>query len=317
MPYKDPAMARAGRRNREHIRRAAVSDITPEQETKMRRKARKCPLCGVFMTGKPWLPNSKELDHILPICMGGTHTHGNVRIICRKCNLSRPKDGSDYMGTLSLWAESPVPRVRPERKICRKGLHPWVPENLEVQAGGKKRCKPCRQASAAKLGRAVTLQQCQCGAMFAAPGRTFMCPDCVDAAGHKAAELHASGLSWKQVAEQVGYTSDQGAWFAARRIGYVPPVRPEPSGPPPRRCTCGEFIPPGSRGKQSSACDHCIERTALCVFALHSAGKTHRWIADLFGYRSITTVTNLLDSIGVPRERGRYGRPVGARLPCR
>jgi 5-methylcytosine-specific restriction endonuclease McrA len=94
--------------NRKNIRRTQTdSDITPDQEAAMRLKVRKCPMpgCGVWMTGKPGLLNSKELDHILPINQGGTHTHGNVRIICRGCNRKRPRDGSDYTGPLTLWAQ--------------------------------------------------------------------------------------------------------------------------------------------------------------------------------------------------------------------
>jgi hypothetical protein len=62
--------------------------------------------CGVKLTDIPFLPNSKELDHIIPLNIGGTHTIGNVRIICRKCNSSRPIDGSDYFGQLSLWCDN-------------------------------------------------------------------------------------------------------------------------------------------------------------------------------------------------------------------
>lgn len=60
--------------------------------------------CGVRMTDVPYLVNSKELDHIVPINVGGTYTIGNVRIICRQCNQQRPKDGSDYTGPVTLWA---------------------------------------------------------------------------------------------------------------------------------------------------------------------------------------------------------------------
>jgi hypothetical protein len=62
--------------------------------------------CGIELTDIPFLLNSKELDHIIPLNIGGTHTIGNVRIICRKCNSSRPKDGSDYFGQLSLWCDN-------------------------------------------------------------------------------------------------------------------------------------------------------------------------------------------------------------------
>ncbi|WP_176737962.1 HNH endonuclease [Micromonospora inyonensis] len=67
-------------------------------------KARRCPLCAVRMTDQPYLPASKELDHIVPLGVGGTHTIGNVRIICRACNLKRPKDGGDYAGPVTLFA---------------------------------------------------------------------------------------------------------------------------------------------------------------------------------------------------------------------
>lgn len=35
------------------------------------------------------------LDHILPQCMDGLHVPGNLRVLCRQCNASRPVNGSD------------------------------------------------------------------------------------------------------------------------------------------------------------------------------------------------------------------------------
>lgn len=222
MPYKDPAMQKARRRNRDHVRRSAVSDITAAQELSMRSVARKCPLCGVRLTDTPNLPNSKHLDHILPIGVGGTHTHGNVRIICLACNVRRPRDGSDFTGTLTLWAENPAAVAKSTgRAMCGKGLHSWVPENVEARADGKSRCKECRKDYQRARDRRTRLRECQCGAAFAAPGRTAACPACVDAAARKAAELHATGLTWAQVAPLVGYGSAWGAAYAARRAGYV------------------------------------------------------------------------------------------------
>lgn len=69
-------LARAKGRRRSNAKRAAVSDITVAQEAAMRRKARDCPLCGVRMTSTPGQPASKELDHILPIAMGGPTPSG-------------------------------------------------------------------------------------------------------------------------------------------------------------------------------------------------------------------------------------------------
>lgn len=104
---KDPERERARQRIKTYRRRdwARLTDITPEYEMGLRAKAKRCPLCRVKLTDKPYLPHSKELDHIIPKGAGGTHTIGNVRIICRTCNITRPKDGSDYTGPVTLWAE--------------------------------------------------------------------------------------------------------------------------------------------------------------------------------------------------------------------
>lgn len=105
---RDAARRRASWRTKNHRRRAACSvefdAVTAELECFLRKKARICPLCACGMTEVPYLPHSKELDHIVPLNVGGTHTTGNVRIICRSCNLGRPKDGSDYAGQISLFA---------------------------------------------------------------------------------------------------------------------------------------------------------------------------------------------------------------------
>lgn len=105
-PGGDLERARARHRAKAHLRKAVsqLTDITPEYERAMRNKAKNCPLCDVKLIRQPYLPASKELDHIIPLNVGGTHTIGNVRIICRKCNLARPYDGSDYTGPVTLWA---------------------------------------------------------------------------------------------------------------------------------------------------------------------------------------------------------------------
>ena len=104
---KDPTRERARLRIKTHRRKdwSRLTDITPEYELKLRAKAKRCPLCRVKLADVPYLSHSKELDHVIPKGAGGTHTIGNVRIICRACNLARPKDGSDYTGPVTLWAE--------------------------------------------------------------------------------------------------------------------------------------------------------------------------------------------------------------------
>lgn len=284
--------ARARRRHREHLRRVTVSDITPEQEEAMRRKARKCPMpgCGVWMTSKPHLPNSKELDHILPINQGGTHTHGNVRIICRRCNQKRPKDGSDYTETLTLWAQGEVPVSRPRKMMCsttcRKGLHPWTPENI-VTEGRKRKCRLCRQLRQKR----APLRECQCGAMFAAPGSTLMCPDCTLAAAHAAAYLHGLfELGWSEIAPLVGYTTAEGVRHAAKRIGYT--TAPKPA-MPKRTRVCPDCGTP----KAGLQCEPCTTARAWQAVRMRQAGMTLRDIASQLGYSSQTTVTSLLKTV--------------------
>lgn len=321
MPAMDPALDRARRRNRAHMKRTAVSDITHGQELAMRARARKCPLCDVRMTDKPHLPNSKELDHILPVNQGGTHTHGNVRIICRKCNQSRPKDGSDYTGMLTLWAQGPAPVSRTHgmrviaanRKTCRKGLHPWIPANITIRGDGKKRCAACKRESEEQRGVYRTLQQCKCGAMYPARGNQFTCPACIDVAARKAAELHASGLSWAEVAREIGYGSHngEGARYAAKRIGYSPPpglaaakARARAKPRLARQCPdCGTPKP-----KHAQRCDACLTGKAWRAVEMRfEQGHTLRHIADQLGYDSITSVTNLLKTVVTIESR--MGRP--------
>jgi hypothetical protein len=52
----------------------------------------KCSYCGCDtpkeLRGK-MQNNSPELDHIIPLSKGGSHTYDNVTLSCRKCNLSK------------------------------------------------------------------------------------------------------------------------------------------------------------------------------------------------------------------------------------
>jgi hypothetical protein len=300
-------------RNREHMRRATVSDITPEQEMAMRKRTRKCQLCGVYMTSKPGLPNSKHLDHILPISQGGTHTHGNVRIICRDCNLRRPKDGSDFTGQLTLFAQEPglVARLsghwNESRGTCRKGLHPWIPANIENN-GSKRRCKLCRLDYEARTGRSGPLRRCKCGAMFPAPGRTFLCPECMLAVGKRIGELHASGMTYREAGLAAGYLSGNGtgASHAARRAGYVPVPQP-PKPKPERLCPdCGTPRQPGP-----GDCRPCTKAKARRAVELrYGQGLTLRAVADQLGYTSQTSVTNLLRTAAAIDARAGLSRMV-------
>jgi hypothetical protein len=48
-----------------------------------------CALCGIELIDNGKLPNGRNLDHIIPLSIGGRHTASNIRYICRTCNLTR------------------------------------------------------------------------------------------------------------------------------------------------------------------------------------------------------------------------------------
>ena len=66
-----------------------------------------CQVCGVKtpqrLRGK-FQDNAPELDHRIPMAMGGAHSYENVQCACRKCNIL--KSGNAIRGQLSLF---PVP----------------------------------------------------------------------------------------------------------------------------------------------------------------------------------------------------------------
>jgi hypothetical protein len=78
----------------------APTDLTATDIKAMKDAVSVCPLCGIEMTNEPTgrrlkPTTAKELDHIVPLNIGGLHKRANVRVICRGCNLTRPRDGSD------------------------------------------------------------------------------------------------------------------------------------------------------------------------------------------------------------------------------
>jgi 5-methylcytosine-specific restriction endonuclease McrA len=68
----------------------------------LRRDKWHCQLCGVKTpkhlrgTIDDYAP---ELDHIVPLAMGGSHTRANTQCLCRKCN---QKKGASVIGQLRL-----------------------------------------------------------------------------------------------------------------------------------------------------------------------------------------------------------------------
>lgn len=86
--------------NSNHKRRIRMqfTDIATEWLINLFNNTIKCKICGCIMdnNGEAY-PNGKQLDHIIPLNIGGLHVKKNVRIACYKCNISRPKNGNDLV----------------------------------------------------------------------------------------------------------------------------------------------------------------------------------------------------------------------------
>jgi hypothetical protein len=65
----------------------------------------RCQLCGIdtpkSLRGKH-KPNSPEIDHIIPLSIGGGHVLENVQCACRQCNGNK---GNKALGQLILFGE--------------------------------------------------------------------------------------------------------------------------------------------------------------------------------------------------------------------
>lgn len=83
----------AAQRLRSHKRRAILKegDVTKKDIEFLLSIIKNCPLCGVEMNIIYQHPASKNIDHIIPLCVGGKNEKTNIRVICRKCNLKRPR----------------------------------------------------------------------------------------------------------------------------------------------------------------------------------------------------------------------------------
>lgn len=53
-----------------------------------------CQICGTQIIEVSLI----EIDHIIPVAVGGKDCYDNVRVVCGHCNRRRPKDGRDENG---------------------------------------------------------------------------------------------------------------------------------------------------------------------------------------------------------------------------
>lgn len=85
------------------LRGALVADRIDPMFVLARDKWR-CHICGCKTPKRlrgTYEPNAPEVDHVIPIALGGAHTYDNVRCICRECN---GKKGASLGGQPSLFS---------------------------------------------------------------------------------------------------------------------------------------------------------------------------------------------------------------------
>jgi HNH endonuclease len=70
-----------------------TTDITAKWLMELKKNAKTCPICGIGLTSNTskYHPTHYNLDHIIILSLGGTHTMNNVRYICFKCNMERSR----------------------------------------------------------------------------------------------------------------------------------------------------------------------------------------------------------------------------------
>lgn len=84
---KRSAKRRQRKRERARLRMVAVEIVDPT--VVFQRDGWKCQLCGVPTPRKlrgTFGPTAPEMDHILPLALGGEHSYRNCQCACRACN---------------------------------------------------------------------------------------------------------------------------------------------------------------------------------------------------------------------------------------
>lgn len=97
---------RAGRLKRKALERGARVGVSIDPLRVFMRDGWKCQLCGTSTPKSKrgtYEDKAPELDHILPISLGGKHDWSNVHCSCRKCNLDK---GARPKGQMLLFPEA-------------------------------------------------------------------------------------------------------------------------------------------------------------------------------------------------------------------
>lgn len=95
---------RADRKHRSKARKRGLPNENVIRDKVFDRDGWRCQVCG-DKTPKRLKgtlgPKAPELDHRIPMALGGGHTYSNVQCACRACN--QAKSGTRIVGQLPLW----------------------------------------------------------------------------------------------------------------------------------------------------------------------------------------------------------------------
>ena len=86
-------------------RKGAPRDYSITNTKVFQRDGWTCQLCGCPTPKElkgSHLPNAPEMDHIIPIALGGGHTWGNVQCTCRQCNQAKGCYINEMGGGISI-----------------------------------------------------------------------------------------------------------------------------------------------------------------------------------------------------------------------
>lgn len=103
----DECNKRTAKSVRKHRQRAAkfggVCEVVSPIQV-FERDGWRCQLCGIKTPKRlrgTYKPTAPELDHIIPLSLGGSHTYQNTQCACRACNGAK---GAKPLGQLRLIA---------------------------------------------------------------------------------------------------------------------------------------------------------------------------------------------------------------------
>lgn len=93
-----------GKNHRKRARRYGVEYEPVNALAVLKRDGWRCQICGIRTPQRlrgSTAPNAPELDHRIPMAMGGGHTRDNTQCACRRCNIA--KGGRRIEGQLPLF----------------------------------------------------------------------------------------------------------------------------------------------------------------------------------------------------------------------